>query len=75
MVVAIENWRHRRSWAPLRQGEVHLWRARLESHPSLACHLSVEEWMRAGQFVSDLDRRPVYLNFTFVVKVHAKFSR
>lgn len=85
MVVALENWRHRRSWAPLRQGEVHLWRARLESHPSLACHLSVEEWMRAGQFVSDLDRtrylasrgllRAIIARYTLTSPSSLKFTR
>ncbi|MEI8106647.1 MAG: hypothetical protein WCI46_02420 [Verrucomicrobiota bacterium] len=85
MVVALENWRHRRSWVPLRQGEVHLWRARLESLPSLACHLSVEEWMRAGQFVSDLDRtrylasrgllRSIIARYTLTSPSSLKFTR
>lgn len=56
MLTAIETWQTTDSPRPLRPGEVHLWRARLEPTAALSETLSTEEWIRAGRFHFERDR-------------------
>jgi len=56
MLTAIETWQTTNQPQPLRVGEVHLWRARLEPTPALLETLSPGEWMRAGRFHFERDR-------------------
>ena len=56
MLTAIETWLTTDSPRPLRAGEVHLWRARLEPTAALRDTLSPDEWMRAGRFHFARDR-------------------
>ena len=56
MITALENWQSARRPAPLRAGEVHLWRAPLEPTPELGGTLSPSEWIRAGRFHFARDR-------------------
>ena len=56
MLTAIETWQTTNSPPPLRPGEVHLWRARLDPTPALLETLSPEEWMRAGRLHFERDR-------------------
>lgn len=56
MIVALENWQSARAPAPLRAGEVHLWRAPLTPTPELSATLSPEEWLRASRFHFERDR-------------------
>ncbi len=56
MLTAIEHWQTTDHPQPLRVGEVHLWRARLEPTPALLETLSPDEWMRAGRFHFERDR-------------------
>ena len=56
MIVALENWQSTREPAPLRAGQVHLWRAPLEPAPELSATLSPGEWLRASRFHFERDR-------------------
>ena len=56
MIVALENWQSSREPAPLRAGEVHLWRAELVSTRKLRNTLSSDEWIRAGRYHFAQDR-------------------
>jgi 4'-phosphopantetheinyl transferase len=56
MITALENWQPANHPAPLRAGEVHLWRAPLTLTPELSATLSADEWMRAERFHFDRDR-------------------
>ena len=56
MIIALENWQSTREPAPLRAGEVHLWRAPLEPTPELSATLSPGEWLRASRFHFERDR-------------------
>jgi len=56
MIVAVENWQSTRTPAPLRAGEVHLWRAPLEPTTELGATLSTDEWLRASRFHFERDR-------------------
>ena len=50
MITALENWQPATRPAPLRAGEVHLWRAPLTLTQELSATLSTDEWMRAERF-------------------------
>jgi 4'-phosphopantetheinyl transferase len=50
MITALENWQPASQPAPLRAGEVHLWRAPLVPTPELSATLSTDEWLRAERF-------------------------
>jgi 4'-phosphopantetheinyl transferase len=56
MLTAIEHWNTTDTPRPLRAGEVHLWRARLEPTAELRDTLSPEEWIRASRFHFERDR-------------------
>ena len=56
MIIALENWQSARQPRPLRAGEEHLWRARLETTAELRQTLSAAEWIRAGKYHFDRDR-------------------
>jgi 4'-phosphopantetheinyl transferase len=56
MIIAIENWQSTREPAPLRAGQVHLWRAPLEPTEELSGTLSSGEWLRAERFHFEPDR-------------------
>ena len=56
MLIAIEHWNHANAPAPLRAGEVHLWRAQLSPTDSTRAALSPDDWLRAGRFHFDRDR-------------------
>jgi 4'-phosphopantetheinyl transferase len=56
MLIALEHWNTAQEPSPLRAGEVHLWRARLESTPELYASLSVAECVRAERYHFAIDR-------------------
>ncbi len=56
MIIALENWQPAHRPAPLRAGEVHLWRAPLIPNAELGAVLSADEWMRAKRFHFAEDR-------------------
>lgn len=56
MLIALEHWNHANAPAPLRAGEVHLWRAQLSPTDSTRAALSPDDWLRAGRFHFDRDR-------------------
>jgi 4'-phosphopantetheinyl transferase len=56
MLIATEHWNHANAPAPLRAGEVHLWRAQLRPTDLMRTGLSPDDWMRAGRFHFDRDR-------------------
>ena len=56
MIVALENWQSAREPAPLRAGQVHLWRAPLEPTAELSATLSPGEWLRASRLHFERDR-------------------
>ena len=56
MIVALENWQTSREPAPLRAGEVHLWRAALLPAPEIRDALTKSEWMQANRFQHERER-------------------
>ncbi len=56
MIVALENWQTARDPAPLRVGEVHLWRAALTPTPEICAALTTSEWMQAERFHHERER-------------------
>ena len=56
MIVALENWQTSREPAPLRAGEVHLWRAALTPTPEIRDALTKSEWMEANRFQHERER-------------------
>ncbi len=56
MIVALENWQTSREPAPLRAGEVHLWRAALLPTPEIRDALTKSEWMQANRFQHERER-------------------
>jgi 4'-phosphopantetheinyl transferase len=57
MIVAVENWQSSCEPAPLRPGDVHLWRARLVPTDEMRPVLSHDEWIAAGRFHFEKDRK------------------
>lgn len=57
MIVAVENWQQTRVPKPLRAGEVHLWRARLDCPADLGETLTSADWVRAERFHFKRDRQ------------------
>lgn len=56
MLIALENWNSANTPAPLRAGEVHLWRAELTPTPAMRAALSPADSHRAARFHFDRDR-------------------
>ena len=56
MIVALEHWQTSREPAPLRTGEVHLWRAALTPTLKIRDVLSSAEWMCANRFQHERER-------------------
>ena len=56
MIIALENWQTSREPAPLRAGEVHLWRAALLPTPEIREALTKSEWMQANRFQHERER-------------------
>ena len=56
MLIALGHWNGASSPAPLRTGEVHLWRAALTPTEAMRATLSPEDWRRAERFHFDRDR-------------------
>lgn len=56
MIVAVEHWNTGAAAPPLRAGEVHLWRAKLDPTPGFEAVLSEPELTRATRFHFDRDR-------------------
>jgi 4'-phosphopantetheinyl transferase len=56
MLIALEHWNTANAPAPLRAGEVHLWRAQLAPTEGLRATLSADDWKRADRFHFERDR-------------------
>ncbi|MGB8167993.1 MAG: 4'-phosphopantetheinyl transferase superfamily protein [Chthoniobacteraceae bacterium] len=56
MLIALEHWNHANAPAPLRPGEVHLWRADLTPSDAGRETLSTSDWRRAERFYFERDR-------------------
>jgi len=56
MLVALENWNSANAAAPLRAGEVHLWRAQLTPTDAIRATLSLDDLRRAERFHFERDR-------------------
>lgn len=56
MLIALEHWNHANTPAPLRAGEVHLWRAGLQPTEATRKALSPSDWRRAEAFHFERDR-------------------
>jgi 4'-phosphopantetheinyl transferase len=74
MLVALEQWNHAHEPAPLRAGEVHLWRAQLTPTDAARAALSSDDWIRAGRFHFERDRERFVASRGILRQVLAQYA-